>query len=65
MKVDSIFGILLFSALIVALVVFGPWLGVWALNTLFPSLAIPYTFDTWLAAILIKGFFTVNVKKKD
>jgi len=65
MKVDSIFGILLFSALIIALVVLGPLLGVWALNTLFPSLAIPYTFETWLAAIVIKGFFTVNVKKKD
>jgi hypothetical protein len=65
MKVDSIFGILLFSALIIALVVLGPLLGVWALNTLFPSLAIPYTFETWAAAIVIKGFFTVNVKKKD
>jgi len=65
MKLDSTFAILLFIALIIAVIVFGPWLSIWALNTLFPSLAIPYTFDTWLAAILIKGFFTVNVKKKD
>jgi membrane protein implicated in regulation of membrane protease activity len=65
MKVDSIFGILLYAALIIALIVFVPWLGVWALNTLFPSLAIPYTLETWAAALIIKGYFTINVKKKD
>ena len=52
-------------ALIIFLVVVGPFLSIWALNTLFPVLAIPYTFDTWCAAILIKGFLTVNVSKKD
>ena len=57
MKVDSIFGILLFSALIIALVVFGPWLGVWALNTLFPSLSILFNFDTWLAMLIVSTFF--------
>jgi len=52
-------------ALIIFLVVMGPFLSIWALNTLFPTLAIPYTFDTWCAAILIKGFLTVSVSKKD
>ena len=52
-------------AVIIFLVVVGPFLSIWALNTLFPALAIPYTFDTWCAAILIKGFLTVNVSKKD
>jgi hypothetical protein len=57
--------VILFVLLIVALLALGPLLGIWALNTLFPVLNIPYTLDTWAAAILIKGFFTVNVTKKD
>lgn len=65
LNLTSIPAIILFIALIIALVVFGPWLGVWALNILFPTLAIPYTFETWAAALIIKGFFTVNVTKKD
>jgi hypothetical protein len=52
-------------AVIIFMVVVGPFLSIWALNTLFPVLAIPYTFDTWCAAILIKGFLTVSVSKKD
>lgn len=54
-----------FILLVIAVIVLGPFAGIWALNTLFPALAIPYTFDTWCAAILIKGFLTVNVTKKD
>jgi len=38
-----------------ALVVFGPFIFVWSLNTLFPILIIPYTFKTWLAALLLHG----------
>jgi hypothetical protein len=41
--------------LIVALVIAGPLLWIWALNTLFPVLAIPYTIGTWFAALLIGG----------
>jgi hypothetical protein len=40
---------------IVAVVVAGPLLSIWALNTLFPVLAIPYTFETWCAAGLLGG----------
>jgi hypothetical protein len=43
--------------LIVAIIVFGPLCSIWALNTLFPMLAIPYTFETWLAVILLGGVF--------
>lgn len=40
----------------IALVILGPIAAIWALNTLFPVLAIPYTFYTWLAAgILFSG----------
>ena len=38
--------------LIVLVVVAGPLLLIWALNTLFPVLAIPYTGWTWLAALI-------------
>jgi len=44
-----------YLVLIIALIVFGPLCSIWALNTLFPVLAIPYTFETWLAVILLGG----------
>jgi hypothetical protein len=53
------------TILVLAIIIFGPFLIVWALNTLFPVLAIPYTFDTWCAVILLKGFVSVTVKHKD
>lgn len=34
-----------------------PLLVIWALNTLFPVLAIPYTFDTWFATIILLSPF--------
>lgn len=37
------------------LIVIGPLLFIWALNTLFPVLSIPYTFWTWLAALFVTG----------
>ena len=40
-------------ALLVAVIAVGPLLSIWALNTLFPVLAIPYTIQTWAAVILI------------
>jgi hypothetical protein len=43
------FGIIL----IVIAIVIGPLLGIWALNTLFPVLTIPYTWETWLAFALL------------
>jgi hypothetical protein len=55
--------IVVFLLLTLLLIVIGPLLSIWALNTLFPVLAIPYTFDTWLAVILVKGLLTVRVNK--
>lgn len=40
-------------AVITALIVLGPFVTIWVLNTLFPVLAIPYTFKTWLAALIV------------
>ena len=47
--------IILYIAIIAALVVLMPCAVIWALNTLFPVLAIPLTFDTWCAAVILSG----------
>jgi len=47
---------------IIAMVVVGPLLTIWALNTLFPVLAIDYNFSTWSATILLGAFLRGNVK---
>jgi hypothetical protein len=49
--------ITLIIVLAIFLIVVFPFLLIWALNTLFPVLAIQYTFDTWLAVILVQAFF--------
>jgi len=52
-------------ALVIALVILGPLVTIWSLNTLFPVLAIPYTFDTWCASIVLAGLFKTTITKKD
>jgi hypothetical protein len=51
-------------ALVVLLVLLGPLLVIWALNTLFPVLAIGYTWQTWLAVLIMSAFFQTTVKIK-
>jgi hypothetical protein len=55
----------LWLVLIVAIIIVGPLLSIWALNTLFPVLAIPYTFETWLAVMLVGGMFRGSFVRKD
>jgi hypothetical protein len=43
--------------LAIALVVFLPFASIWAVNTLFPALAIPSNFDTWCAVVVLGMFF--------
>ncbi|NBS69186.1 hypothetical protein EBT31_09785 [bacterium] len=45
----------LFIVAVVAVVVAGPLVFIWSLNTLFPSLAIPYTIETWAAVALLRA----------
>jgi hypothetical protein len=47
--------ILVMLALVVLLIVLAPIATIWSLNTLFPVLAIPYTFDTWASALILGG----------
>lgn len=42
-------------ALVIFAIVVGPLAGIWSLNTLFPVLAIPYTWETWTAFFLLFG----------
>lgn len=54
--------VVLVILVVIALIVVGPLLTIWALNTLFPMLAIPYTFWTWLAVVLLGAAMKGNVK---
>lgn len=58
MIVKSIFKLILGIILIVAVVICGPLLGIWSLNTLFPILNIAYTWQTWAAFLLLFGSVT-------
>lgn len=49
---------------VVFLVVIGPIATIWSLNTLFPALSIPYSFETWLAIVIIGGVFKSSVTVK-
>jgi len=49
---------------IIALVIAGTILMIWSLNTLFPVLAIPYTLNTWAAAVLLGGLFNARISTK-
>jgi len=53
-----------FAVLIVALVLLGPLLTIWALNTLFPVLAIPYNIYTWGSVLIMSAFFQTKVSVK-
>lgn len=55
---------LFFIALVLFLIIVGPIVTIWALNTLFPALVIPYTFETWLAIIVIGSALRANVSVK-
>ena len=50
--------------LTVAFFTFAPILIIWALNTLFPVLAIPYTFETWVSVFFLFWFFRLKISVK-
>jgi hypothetical protein len=56
--------ILVGVTLILFLLAVGPWLVIWSLNTLFPVLAIEFTFWTWCAVVVMGAFFRANVTVK-
>jgi hypothetical protein len=64
MKTDNLGLAVLIIAAVIALLIAGPLIVIWSANTLFPALAIPYTWETWLATILLGAFFRANVTVK-
>ena len=60
----KLIGVAGFIVLDFAIILFGPLFTVWALNTLFPALAIPYTFYTWLAVLVLGAALRTKVSAK-
>jgi len=56
-----VIGVILFA---LAVVIGAPIALIWALNTLFPVLNIPFTLETWLAAFIIPAAFKSEVTFK-
>jgi hypothetical protein len=56
--------ILFWIAVVAALVILGPVAVIWSLNTLFPALAIPLTFETWCAVVVLSGVFKTTITRK-
>ena len=48
----------------IALVIVGPLIIIWSMNTLFPVLAIPYDVWTWLATVFLFAAIRANVSVK-
>jgi hypothetical protein len=44
-----------FVVVFLLIIVLMPLATIWSLNTLFPVLAIPTTFDTWMATVILGG----------
>lgn len=42
----------------------GPLITIWVLNTLFPALLIPYTLETWAAALVLNALIAGRRGKK-
>ena len=56
--------IIFWAVIIIALVILGPVAVIWSLNTLFPALAIPVTFETWCAVVVLSGVFKTTITRK-
>ena len=48
--------------LVTLVIVMGPLLMIWALNTLFPVLGNAYSFETWISIVILAGLFRTTVK---
>ena len=58
--------LLFMIAVIVVVVAIGPLATIWAVNTLFPTLNIAYTIETWVAVVILGAFVRAKVSiKKD
>jgi hypothetical protein len=62
----DILSIVAILVLAVLIVIFAPFATLWAVNALFPMLAIPYNFYSWLAVVVLNLTLRSSVSfKKD
>ncbi len=61
---NDVIKLVLAIAFIAFMIIIGPIATIWAANTLFPALAIPYTLETWFAVVVIGAFFRSKVSLK-
>jgi len=61
MNMSNVFKLILAIAFIVFIIAIGPLATIWAVNTLFPAVAIPYTFETWFAVVVLGAFMRTKV----
>jgi len=57
-------GKILILLMAIALVVLFPLAVIWSVNMLFPVAAIPVSFDTWCAVVVLGMFFRGEAKFK-
>jgi hypothetical protein len=55
-------GIVLILILAVAMCIVWPWMLITSLNILFPSLSIPFNFDTWCAVMMLHLVINTSIK---
>lgn len=53
--------VLIWILLVIAVIIAGPLLTIWSLNTLFPKLEIAYNISNWFAVILLGAALRANV----
>jgi len=61
---SDVIKLILAIAFIVFMIVIGPIATIWAVNTLFPALAVAYTLETWFAVVVLGAFFRTKVSLK-
>jgi ribosomal protein RSM22 (predicted rRNA methylase) len=61
---NKVIGLLGIIAVVVLVVAIGPLVTIWAINTLFPSLAIAYSLETWVAVVILGAALRANVSIK-
>ena len=54
--------VVILAVVVIALLIVGPLAAIWALNTLFPVLAIQYSFWSWLAVVLLNMHISSVIK---
>jgi hypothetical protein len=47
---------------VLSLIFIAPFVVIWALNTLFPVLAIPFAWQTWLSVIVLLSAVKFSMK---